>query len=51
MLVEGTEFDAHDVGLCDAPRTARVTGEIKGDKFIASAFEFADDKGQEAHAH
>ncbi len=42
-FVEGTDInkhgDAHAAdGFCSAVRKAEVTGEIKGDKFVASSF-------------
>ena len=38
-LVTGAEVDAHGAGLCGAPRTAKVTGTIEGDKFVATSFD------------
>lgn len=37
-LVTGAEVDAHGAGLCSAPRTAKVTGKIQGDKLVATSF-------------
>ena len=48
-FVEGIKIDdygdahAHN-GLCNAVRKAKVTGEIKNEKFIASSFVLVDDK-------
>ena len=43
-FVDGTSIDEHgdangDDGLCNAVRSARVTGEVKGDRIVVSAFE------------
>ena len=38
-LVTGAEVDAHGAGLCSAPRTAKVTGKIEGDKLVATSFD------------
>ncbi len=43
-FVDGTSIDEHgdahgDDGLCNAIRSARVTGEVKGDRIAVSAFE------------
>lgn len=48
-FVEGIKIDdygdahAHN-GFCNAVRKAKVTGEIKNDKFIATSFTLADEK-------
>ncbi len=32
-------FDSHKEGLCKGAKQAKVTGELQGDKFVASAIE------------
>ncbi len=48
-FVDGTTIhdhgDAHaDNGFCNAVRKASVTGEIKGNRFVASSFTLIDEK-------
>lgn len=48
-FVEGTKIDQHGDahakdGFCNAIRKASVTGEIKGNKFIATSFTLIDNK-------
>lgn len=50
-FVEGTKIDqygdahAHD-GFCNAVRKAKVSGEIKEDKFVATEFALVDEKSK-----
>lgn len=50
-FVEGTKIDqhgdahAHD-GFCNAVRKAKVSGEIKEDKFVATKFALVDEKSK-----
>ncbi len=39
-LVSGVDLDAHESGLCDAAKQAVISGEIDGDRFVATSFEF-----------
>jgi len=39
--VDITGFSAHDSGLCSGPKKAQVTGELKGDRLVASKIELA----------
>ncbi len=39
-LVSGVDVDAHESGLCDAAKSAAISGEIDGDRFVATSFEF-----------
>ncbi len=39
-LVSGVEVDAHESGLCDAAKSAVISGKIDGDRFVATSFEF-----------
>lgn len=55
-FVEGANMnqfgDAHGKdGMCNAIRKAEVSGEIKGDKFIASSFKVLPVEGQKHDAH
>ncbi|MBB4800120.1 hypothetical protein HNP37_000159 [Flavobacterium nitrogenifigens] len=48
-FVDGTKIDEHgdahaEDGFCNAIRKASVTGEIKGNRFIATSFTLIDDK-------
>ncbi|SHI76679.1 DUF6370 family protein [Flavobacterium terrae] len=48
-FVEGTKIDQHgdahaENGFCNAVRKAKVSGEIKNDKFIATDFALVDEK-------
>lgn len=48
-FVEGTRIDQHgdahaENGFCNAVRKAKVSGEIKNDKFIATDFSLVDEK-------
>lgn len=48
-FVDGTTIhdhgDAHsDQGFCNAIRKASVTGEIKGNRFVATSFKLIEDK-------
>lgn len=48
-FVDGTKIDQHgdahaENGFCNAIRKASVTGEIKGNQFIATSFTLIDDK-------
>lgn len=51
-FVEGTKIDDHGdahskEGFCNAIRKAEVTGEIKGDKFVATSFKLLpEEKGE-----
>jgi hypothetical protein len=38
-LVTGASVNAHTAGLCEAARSATVTGQIEGDKFVATSFD------------
>ncbi len=54
-FVDGAKIDDHgdahsQHGMCNAIRKAKVTGEIKGGRFVASAFELLSD-GHELSAH
>lgn len=50
-FVEGTKIDqhgdahAHD-GFCNTVRKAKVSGEIKEDKFVATEFALVDEKSK-----
>ncbi len=51
-FVDGTGIDDHGdahgpAGFCNAIRTARVRGEVVGDRFVVRSFELLDDR--EAH--
>ena len=53
-FVDGTTLndhgDAHSQdGFCSAIRKAEVTGEIKGDRFVASSFKLLPIEGHDAH--
>ena len=37
MLVEGSDIDAHEAGLCKAAKKAVVAGNIEDGKFIATS--------------
>lgn len=51
-LVTGTDVNAHKAGLCDATRTAKLTGAIAEDGTLsASNFEFTDEESHEGHNH
>lgn len=55
-FVEGADMnqfgDAHGQdGMCNAIRKAEVSGEIKGDKFIASSFKVLPVEGKKHDAH
>ncbi len=48
-FVEGTKIDQHgdahaENGFCNAVRKAKVSGEIKNDKIIATDFALVDEK-------
>lgn len=48
-FVEGTKIDDHgdahaEHGFCNAVRKAEVTGEIKGNKFVATSFKLLEEK-------
>ncbi|MFB9078839.1 DUF6370 family protein [Flavobacterium procerum] len=48
-FVDGTKIDEHGDahakdGFCNAIRKASVTGEIKGNRFIATSFTLIEDK-------
>jgi hypothetical protein len=48
-FVEGIKIDAYGDahahnGLCNAIRKAKVSGEIKNDKFVATSFVLVDEK-------
>lgn len=50
-FVEGTKIDDHGdahskEGFCNAVRKAEVTGEIKGDKFVATSFKLLPEEKQ-----
>ncbi|MFT3793433.1 DUF6370 family protein [Flavobacterium sp.] len=55
-FVEGAKMDqfgdahGHD-GMCNTVRKAEVSGEIKGDKFIASSFKVLPVTGHKHDAH
>lgn len=36
LLVQGTQIDAHALGLCTQAKQALVVGNVEGDKFVAS---------------
>jgi len=38
-LVSGANVDAHEAGLCAAPKQAKIAGAIADDKFVAATFE------------
>ena len=38
-IITGVELDAHDLGLCDQEKSARVEGTLKGEQFVASRVE------------
>ncbi len=38
-LVSGVEMPGHESGLCDHSRTAKLTGELEGERFVATTFE------------
>ena len=38
-LVEGSDVDAHEAGLCETTKQAEVAGKIQQGKFVATAFE------------
>lgn len=39
-LVSGVEVDAHESGLCEAPKPAVISGKIEDGQFTATSFEF-----------
>jgi len=41
-LVEGSDVNAHNAGLCQATKKAICTGEAKGDTLVVSAFELQE---------
>lgn len=41
-LVKGTDINTHAAGLCDGEKPATVSGEIQGNRFIASHFELKE---------
>jgi len=48
LFVDGSDIDSHgdahaDDGFCNAVRTARVSGRVAGDRFVATAFELTAD--------
>lgn len=39
LLLTGVELDAHELGLCNATKSALVKGNVEGDKFVATVVE------------
>jgi len=38
-LVSGVDVDTHDSGMCESSLQAILSGEVKGDEFVATKFE------------
>jgi hypothetical protein len=49
-LVSGSDVDAHSAGLCSGAKHAVVSGNVVGDKFVATSFEI-EHKGEHQHEH
>ena len=43
-LVTGVELDAHSSGLCDSAKQAKVAGEVRDGKFVASKIELVSNE-------
>ena len=41
-LVTGENIDAHNVGLCSSEKKALVTGQVEGDKFVATSIKLVN---------
>jgi len=55
-FVDGAKMDDHgdahgDDGMCNAIRTAKVTGEIKDGRFVATDFELLSQDADESASH
>jgi YHS domain-containing protein len=48
--IAGVKINAHGLGLCAASAQARMTGELKGDTFVATSFEIVSPDDQDKDA-